>query len=261
MIRKNFDLFKINHLPPNLRYEFIDINTQAGENKSNSIQNKEEKVGRKRQRRTKNKKENKSNDTNDAYKVNKPLKHNIILKTVTSRKNEVWKKELFERIKQENGYASTDDNFLTIIRPGANNLTLNNNESLDKWTKKINDCITSFIREFRIEQIEYGHIEWNRGQFFGDLKARINEIRNVYLIDYYDSKEKSVISIIGRKVHVHDFLERNLHIKNMTKNFRKDLQMREVAKNNDGFDLSDLEVLLPIAAKGISMIVSNFIKK
>ena len=37
--------------------------------------------------------------------------------------------------------------------------------------------------------------------------------------------------------------------------------MREVAKNNDGFDLSDLEVLLPIAAKGISMIVSNFIKK
>jgi hypothetical protein len=260
LIRKNFELFKKTHLPPNLRYDFIDLNRH--ESKVNEIKCNPEKKGNRRNRGRRRKNKN-TEQLDENFKIVKPLKPNIILKAILSRRNELWKKELFEKIKQVNGYAYTDDNFLTIVKPSASDRNKNPNiESLDEWTKNINNSISAFIREFRVEQIEYGNIVVNRGQIVGDLKSKINEIRNFYLIDFIDSKEKSVIWIIGRKIHVKDFLERNLNFKCMTKNFKRDQQKKEVeTMNDDWLNISNLEFILPIAAKGISTIVSNLMKK
>ncbi len=250
-MRKNYDLFKNNHLAPNLKYEFIELNTDTiNENNSNINQNNSNKLNKNNINNKKNVNQNKTQNKEE-FKIVKSLDNNFILNVITMKRNDLWRREFFEKINQANGYASIDSNSLTIVKSN-----LNTNISQREWSKEINDAITFFIRGFSLELIDYKNIV-NRKNIVKDLKDKIEEMRRVYLIDFVDYKGASRLNIIARKAHINDFFERNYNFKLLTRSFNRSFHQNQqverskVLNDDPGIeDLFNLDNLIPVAAKG-----------
>ena len=175
-----------------------------------------------------------NNDNNlNTYQITKSIENNKFLKILLSKRNETWKKELFEKLELEDGRATFDDKSLTIKK--SNSYTILTER---EWCKKIDRTITEFFREFHLESIDFDQSSLNE---INQLKSKIEEIRKIYLIDYYQASN-SRLFLLGRKPHVVDFFDRFPKLKVLSKLIEEDNQ--NFSKSNSSKDENDNEDMI-----------------
>ena len=175
-----------------------------------------------------------NNDNNlNSYQITKSIENNKFLKILLSKRNETWKKELFEKLELEDGRATFDDKSLTIKK--SNSYTILTER---EWCKKIDRTITEFFREFHLESIDFDQSSLNE---INQLKSKIEEIRKIYLIDYYQASN-SRLFLLGRKPHVVDFFDRFPKLKVLSKLIEEDNQ--NFSKSDSSKDENDNEDMI-----------------
>jgi hypothetical protein len=228
MVKRNFRIFEKN-LPPNITYEKFYNNEEKWSNQINKQSN------------------NVSNFVNvKTYQLTKTLENNKFLKMVLSKRNETWKKELFEKLEKEDGRVTFDEKTFTVTK--SNNRTILTEM---EWCKKIDRLITEYFREFHLESIDFDQSSLNE---INKLKLKVDDIRKIYLIDYYQTTD-SRLFLLGRISHVTDFFDRFPDLKFLSKlekdefketnNTKTNLIKDNILNNNNNEDMINKSFDLP----------------
>ena len=225
LINENYAKVK-GGLPPGLTYEFLYKNNTT---------------------------ENRTLEHKTVNRYTRSLSSNLFLKIILNGRNQQWQKELFEIIKKkENVSIAFDENNFNVVSNA--NLNINFND----WENKIDDLISKYYKEFNIETIQY---EMEQYDDIKKMLEKIEEIRKLYLIDYLHKSDLNILFLMGRKMHIEDFYERNESFKKFSKLYKhnkkaptsndnsvviRSINIPKLKKNDDIFNKNGLiNMLMP----------------
>jgi hypothetical protein len=159
-----------------------------------------------------------------SYELVKPFFNYPFLNIILNGRNQQWKKELFEIIQKQVDVSITfDKTNLKVISNTNINIPLND------WSKKINSLISDYLKEFYMEIIKYDKEQY---QEIVNMMNKIEEIRKIYLLDYSNKLNSNNLFLMGRKMHVEDFYQRNESFKKFSIKYKLNAEEKTLIDNS-----------------------------
>ena len=167
--------------------------------------------------------------------VVKPLRDNFRLAAILSAKNEPWHidfKKNFENVNFEKNEKE--------LKITPKNLASSQTCNFILWRLKIEQTMNTYLNRFYFEIIEYDNKK--QASDIDELKAKIDNIRNLYLLDYMDKRECGKFYFAGPQVNVDDFAERNDTFKRLSSFYQQKIDQNElIMKSVDVPIIADLD--------------------
>ena len=135
------------------------------------------------------------------YEYVKPFSKNEFLKILLNGRNQQWQQELYEMIKKKENVSIAFDEINFKV---TSNTILN--IPFRVWSNKINNIISDYFKEFNNEIVKY---EREQYQEIVGMMDKIEETRKLYPIDCSNKLDSNILFLMGRKMHIEDFYERN----------------------------------------------------
>ena len=188
------------------------------------------------------------------YELVKPFFNYPFLNIMLNGRNQQWQKELFEVIqKQENVSITFDKANLKVIS------NTNINIGLNAWSNKINSLISDYLKEFSMEIIKYDKEQY---QEIVNMMNKIEEIRKIYLIDYNNKLNSNSLFLMGRKIHIEDFYQRNESFKKFSTKYKLNAEEKTLIDNSIIIKSVNIPELKSILNKNglINLLMSKLLK-
>jgi hypothetical protein len=167
---------------------------------------------------------------NEDIKFTKKLTNNTYLKLILFDRNKQWREDLIEKYKSEKNVKVTfDQNDFIVTCANPNSITNKNN-----WIHKMDQVLSDYFKNFHMEKLKYK----TRTDYdmLKPLIDKIDDIRKLYLIDYFHNASTCELFIISTKIHMDDFYDRNPLLRNLAYTYS--------VKNNENYTKKSILIQL-----------------
>ena len=162
------------------------------------------------------------------------MRSNKFLRLIINDRNKEWRKDFIDLIESDQSLTlNIHDNEIVIQSK------YQTKDNVNYWSKKVNMKIGSMFPMFRMEKITYKLEDLQEIQ---RLIEKIEDIRKIYLIDYFDDRLKMTLDVIGKKIHIEDFFQRYPELNK----FRNSKSRTGTANDNDKIDEDSIIVIKSI---------------
>ena len=128
---------------------------------------------------------------------------------ILSDKNKQWQNELLLKI-----HETVSDTNVSVDSEGLNVSTTKKIGSYKNWSKMVNDLISGFFKDFKLESIHFNKSDTNEVIC---LTRKIEEFRQLYPFDYVLFESKLNLYIISRNEHFDEFFTKFSHFNKLRK--------------------------------------------